>query len=428
MTRKLLIVLIFLATYSGLAHTAEQLYSSQPPITPDLAASGAWPVGVRALSIVHRDQLDARDFRTLANRELVLEVWYPAEPAADAPYATYENVTRLHKTFSLQGEAYRAAPPVAGTRFPLVVLSHGYTGYRTIMFYLAEHLASHGYVVASIDHTDSTNAEIDFANSGGSGFASTLLNRARDQQYVLDALAALDTPLANSINTDTSAVIGYSMGGYGALNTVGGCYDYSQQKLEAFGFPAAAAAPLVAVYNSCNAGRESVDPRWKAMVAFSPWGQEQRLHKVSGIRVPSLFVAGSHDDISGFSNGIAALFEESGADFKYMMVYENARHNIAAHPAPAIAYETEADLGHYVEPSWHTEQLNRINEHMTLAFLDCHLKSLEAGCNYLPVRDDIAQNRGADGSLSDSWPGFRDRWGLGVRFYRGNKAAEAVDK
>ena len=96
--------------------------------------------------------------------------------------------------FALQGNATRDAEVnnLTGQPFPLVVLSHGYTGYRTIMFYLAEHLASHGYIVAALDHTDSTNAEVDIVNAPFSGFFSTLLNRSRDQQFALDYFTNTD--------------------------------------------------------------------------------------------------------------------------------------------------------------------------------------------------------------------------------------------
>ena len=115
--------------------------------------------------------------------------------------------------FSLAANAYRDALESTGSAFPLVVLSHGYTGYRTIMFYLGEHLASHGYVVVGIDHTDSTTAEIDFKNGSFAGFPSTLINRARDQQFVLDYFSQSSSPLAGIIDNSHAAVIGYSMGG-----------------------------------------------------------------------------------------------------------------------------------------------------------------------------------------------------------------------
>ena len=82
----------------------------------------------------------------MIDRKLTLEVWYPAVAGA-GKLATYDDVTRLHKPFSIQGAALRDATALKEGQFPLVVLSHGYTGYRTIMFYLGEHLASHGGVL-----------------------------------------------------------------------------------------------------------------------------------------------------------------------------------------------------------------------------------------------------------------------------------------
>jgi hypothetical protein len=269
-----------------------------------------------------------------------------------------------------------------------------------------------------IDHTDSTTSEVDFTNAPFAGFPSTLINRARDQQFVLDHFTSTKSDLAKVVDTDHASVIGYSMGGYGAVNTVGGCYNFNQQGLQALGFPEPAAKALVPVFNICNAGQAKVDSRWKAMVAYAPWGQEQNLHKLHAMQVPSLYVTGSLDDVSGYELGVKKLFEQSAAKDSFMLVYENARHNIAPHPAPGIAYAADADLGHYYEPSWSSETLNRINQHMTLAFLDCYVKQQATSCDYLPKRENATQSKQADGRLSEPWPGFANRWGVGMKFIR----------
>lgn len=419
MTRREMVLLVGTLLISGVApQAAEQLYTSQPALTPTLANAGDHAVGVRTMTIENPGQLDANDLPNLITRRLVLEVWYPAADTSGTSRAEYRDVTRLHKPFTLQGAAWRDATPAADESFPLVVLSHGYTGYRTIMYYLGEHLASHGYVVASIDHPNSTNAAIDFRNDRGAGFANTLLHRARDQQFVLDTFAQLDSPVAASADAERASVIGYSMGGYGAVNVVGGCYRYTRESVLSFGVPEEAADALVPVYSGCNAWRDAADPRWRAMVAFAPWGQTRGVHDLAGVEVPSLFIAGEEDDISGFANGVRQLFEQTGAESKYLLVYEGARHNVAPHPAPAVAYEEADDLGHYAEPAWSVEQLNRVNKHIVLAFLDCHVKNVGQHCAFLPQTETATQSRGSDGQLSDPWPGFGDRWATGMRFYR----------
>ncbi|WP_339723410.1 acetylhydrolase [uncultured Paraglaciecola sp.] len=400
------------------ADNAQQLYTSQPDVTPELGQRGSYSVGVRTIQATNPNQLSAKDYQSLEDRTLTLEVWYPAVTQGTDVLATYENVTRTHKTFVLQGDSVRDAKTNTEKTYPLVVLSHGYTGYRTIMFYLGEHLASHGYIVVGIDHTDSTTGEVDFEKAPFSGFPSTLINRARDQQFVLDYFSSSSSDLAKIADTDNASVIGYSMGGFGAVNTVGGCYNFNQQGLQAFGFPELAAKALVPVFNICNAGRKQVDSRWKAMVAYAPWGQEQNLHQSAAIKVPSLYVSGSLDDVSGYEKGVKKLFEQSAAKDSFMLVYENARHNIAPHPAPEIAYAADADLGHYYEPTWSSETLNRVNQHMTLAFLDCYVKKQASSCGYLPKRENATQSKTSEGKLTDPWPGFANRWGVGMKFMR----------
>ncbi|MEH6518136.1 MAG: acetylhydrolase [Halioglobus sp.] len=403
---------------SGIVLGAEQLYTAQPSVTPELANPGEYPVGVSTITIGGDAGSESNE------RRLVLEVWYPAASTDDqaVPLATYKNVTRSHREFELQGTSFRDVEARRSPQgYPLIVVSHGYTGYRTIMFYLGEHLASHGYVVAAIDHTDSTNAEVDMVNAPGAGFISTLLNRAKDQQLTLQHFADSNSPIAAITDTEHAAVIGYSMGGYGAINTVGACYQFTSESLIPLGANAEQAAALMPMLNFCNAGQEQVDPRWRAMIAISPWGGELNLHSpesMAKISTPSLYIVGDQDDISGFEHGVKKLFEQSGAAQSYLMVYENARHNVAAHPAPTTAFGSDLDIGHHFEPSWDLETINRVNRHMSLAFLNCYVKDSAAACDYLPKREDITQKKGADQKLTPAWPGFQERWGTGIRFHR----------
>jgi predicted dienelactone hydrolase len=81
---------------------------------------------------------------------------------------------------TLVGQAMRDAAPLAGAEaLPLVIISHGYPGNRFLLSHLAENIASKGYVVASIDHTDSTYRS-------RAAFGSTLVNRSLDQIFVLE--------------------------------------------------------------------------------------------------------------------------------------------------------------------------------------------------------------------------------------------------
>lgn len=402
------------------AQNIELLYSSQPSVTPALAVNGQFDVGVRTIKAVNPTQLNTDDFISIADRSLTLEAWYPAIAKKDSELAVYRDQTRSGKQFALQGNAYRNATINHEEKYPLVVISHGYTGYRTMMFYLGEHLASHGYVVVGIDHTDSTNKDINFGNNPSAGFASTLFNRALDQQFVLNYFSS-NKPLGTAIDTNLAGLIGYSMGGYGGLNTFGACFDFTDKKLARFGFNDSQIEHVKPLLNYCSAKRNNSDSRWQAGILYAPWGGELNIHttdSLANITAPILFITGDQDDVSGFENGTKKLFQQSNNQDKFLMVYENARHNIAAHPTPTAAFTNDLDIGHYFEPSWNIETINRINKHINLAFLNCYLKAEKQDCEFLPESDNITQTKQVDNSFSKAWPGFANRWGTGVRFYR----------
>ncbi|WP_420011732.1 alpha/beta hydrolase family protein [Tateyamaria sp.] len=184
------------------------------PDAPELAAYGAFSVGVQTLDVTIPDSVDVlgvegKDVPRF-DRPLTLEVWYPAAEGT-VPGGSYRALIRDGATeVTLTGQAVRDAEPATGTRFPLIVISHGYPGNRYLMAHLGENLASKGYVTVSIDHTDSTYSD-------QAAFGSTLFNRPLDQAFVVDHMAGMTGPLGDIVNADQTGVIGYSMGGYGAL-------------------------------------------------------------------------------------------------------------------------------------------------------------------------------------------------------------------
>lgn len=404
--------------------SAEQLYPAlSAEVLPALSARGSYPVGVSTLTITNPAQLDLNT-QSLQDRQLRLEVWYPARQAA--ALTSYQNQSRSGVPFSIQANASRDSAIDQSSKFPLVVLSHGYTGYRTIMFYLGEHLASHGYIVAAIDHTDSTNAEVDMKKAPFAGFVSTLFNRSRDQQFVLAHLRSSNTFLQPQLDGTKAAVIGYSMGGFGAVNTVGGCYDFSAASTAAFtgSKDEKQINQLQQLLNTCAGGQApaqmKVDPAWKAAIALAPWGGQHQLFAAPAlqqIKVPMLYIAGDQDDISGY-DGIRWLFQHSGSKDKYLLTYQQARHNIAPHPAPQATSSNELDLGHYYEPAWSNRTLNEINKHFALAMLDCHVKAVASQCRYLQLPASPTSKDASGKELG--FTGFAPRYATGLLWQQGS--------
>lgn len=261
---------------------SEQAFSVPSADAPELAPRGTFAVGVRTVEIKNPAQPDILNFdkasgrAPLYDRPLTVEVWYPAIiPSGKEERTTYEMpmpgipaTTPSQKTFAILGKALRDAPPVTG-KFPLVVVSHGYPGSRVFLSYLTENLASKGYIVASIDHTDSVLGAV-------KPFPSTLLNRASDQLFTVGAIEEMSKQSGNFLSgmvDDTRvAIIGYSMGGYGALASAGA--GYSKKGM---------AAGIVAggYLDDWTAGNPKYAAKLrsevKAVVAIAPWGAQPPL-------------------------------------------------------------------------------------------------------------------------------------------------------
>jgi predicted dienelactone hydrolase len=427
----------------GAAQATENRIDGVRPDAPELAAYGASPIGVRTLRLVHRGQMDilqakAGEPTPVYDRPLTVEVWYPSMPHPAQPAKSadglepgqYRTVTRDPRlTVIIRGKALRdAVPATQAGPYPLVIISHGYPGNRYLLSPLAENLASKGYVVASIDHTDSTYSD-------QAAFASTLLNRPLDQLFVLNEMERLNAgdtsdaaggALKGLVRTSTTALIGYSMGGYGVLNAVGG------------GFTAASTRLPIAPPNGVLARRQAgtpeylatLDPRIKAAIAIAPWGWNAGFWDaagLAGVRTPILFIAGSIDDVSGYAPGVRNLFEGSVNAPRHLLTFENANHNAGAPmPAPAQTWARAPHMPtpaamHYMDPVWDSVRMNNITQHFATAFLGRHLRNDASMDAYLKLveyaRDGkwSAEPSGALRADHTFWKGFQRRQAAGLR-------------
>ncbi|SHI67247.1 alpha/beta hydrolase family protein [Wenxinia saemankumensis] len=392
------------------------------PDAPELAHPGPYAVGVTTMDFVRSGVPDVRRATATSqptyDRPLTVEVWYPAADGTTGG-GTYETVLRDGETpVTLSGSAVREAAPMGGETFPLVIVSHGYPGNRFLMSPLAETLASRGYVVASIDHTDST-----YSDQGA--FGSTLLNRPRDQLFVLDAMAGLSDGIGEITDGDTAAVVGYSMGGYGALIFAGAGVTEASTTFDY----APPGGLLAANQAGTEARAELDDPRLKAAVAFAPWGNNAGFFDaegLAGIDIPLLLIAGSADDVSGYE-AIRGIFDSTTGTDRALLTFENANHNAGAPmPAPAESWAWSETLGwppfeHYADPVWDSVRMNNIAAHFVSAFLDRELKGAETDLylDLVPVAADGVWSVTEDGLRTGAhtyWLGFPERTAAGLRF------------
>ncbi|MBD2842890.1 alpha/beta hydrolase family protein [Erythrobacter rubeus] len=416
---------------------APTIHEGAPGEMPELGRYGEFAVGTQEVEFALPDRVTFTKAGMVTGstepeeRSLKVRLYYPAEVAGSEEQVRYSHTfdppNMEPVTLDYSGRAFVRAPAKgeAGS-LPLVVMSHGFNGWSTQFSNLAEHIASRGYVVASIDHADrKLEGVTDFVHS----FSTVLASRSLDQRQVIaQILAKTDSEAAGPytlIDSDRIALIGYSMGGYGAIATAGGDYDYDSGTFSTV--PGDALTPVRA------AAKE--DAQIDALVAFAPWGggPDNRVwseETLSAVKAPTLIVAGNQDDVSDYENGIRWIFESmTGAD-RHMLVFREARHNIVGN-----AFEQSQDVPFQAiefvnEPVWRQDRINGINQHFVAAFLDLHLKRDGGKAAYLDVPTEnsndsqweTAFGEQLNGKLAGDdeaqhWRGFQRRWALGLEMY-----------
>lgn len=373
---------------------------------------------------------------TLDARSVGVRIWYPAMRAGSPPPIAY------HHTHALPGQAPIAiaetgiavadAPPETSRKYPLVVISHGYGGWAEHFSQLGEALASRGYVVASIDHRDQAFSD---AASFAKSFGTVLLTRPSDQQRVLQALLSgkLAGPaIAARIDTSSVGLIGYSMGGYGALVSAGAAVDPG----------APAFAPISSgLRGTMPAPNPMLASKIKAVVALAPWGGQPDAAvwskaALAELKTPLLFICGDGDDVADFKQGVERLFEQSRGSSRYLLVYREAAHNIAGNALSLPADATFAAIESLTDPVWRKERIEAINEHFIVAFLDRELKGDTSKSAYMDLPTVLSdegrwpsrfgQQWGGQVAGDDQpeyWRGFQRRWARGLEMHH-KKAGE----
>ena len=198
---------------------------------------------------------------------------------------------------------------------PLVVFSHGYGSIRTDLKYLAEHLASHGYVVAALEHPGSNFA----ANTGKNSLkAQEFIARPQDISFVIDELAkigqnpATDNQLQGKLATNNVMVVGYSFGGTTALALAGGEFQIGslRQKCEERGNKLNSLQSFLCVAKDLPEDSYQLrDERVKKIVALTPatswlFGETG----ITKVQVPTLMFTGSTDNVTPtFSEHISSF-------------------------------------------------------------------------------------------------------------------------
>lgn len=367
-------------------------YSSSPSIKLSYASRGMHLVGMR----------------NLETDGLAITVWYPAsdssnneatisyryelkmgDPLGTVSFATYEGQAIRDLEYDLSAGPY-----------PLVILSPGFSFGVSTYAWLAEHLASYGFVVIAPEHQE----HLDPANE----LWRSAIERPQD---VLRVLAYVDEQTAAGgvfdglINAERVAVIGHSYGGYTSLAAAGARINTTEfkshcEEASTSNHPAAWLCDELPPHlddMADLAGLESTpdglwpawtDPRIAAIVPMAGdaffFGHEG----LAQINVPIMAIGGTNDNDAPYEWGTYPAYKYSSGEREVLISLTDAEHMIFTAPCEKIPFYLKLFSREFCsDTGWDRNYAHELVSHFTAAFLLTELKQDSAASDALNPND-----------------------------------------
>lgn len=207
------------------------------------APTGPYPVGTQTRHLVDESRGDRFSDRPGRRRELMIQIWYPADVSSSGQVAPYRERTittlkNAHFALVKSHSMLQARLSPSQERYPVLLYTPSWSGIRTECTVQVEELASHGYVVVGIDHPYSSSVvalpdgriarrkfvgDEDYSSSAAvDAFVRTadqqVKLRAQDATFVLDTLEHLhgsdpEELLTGRLDLARVGIFGFSLGG-----------------------------------------------------------------------------------------------------------------------------------------------------------------------------------------------------------------------
>jgi len=282
------------------------------PVTNMEKASGPYEVGTMTYDLFDKQRVELYGDRVGEERKFRIQLWYPAdsleglnkvpwnEDGVIVPRGLMQSFKMpyfiMDHTALILSNSYGNAPLLKTDEpMPVVIMSHGWTGFRNLHTDIAELLASYGYMVVGVDHSygsvgmvfengdevmNDPNALPERGTSGSFDTDAKALvhTYAEDSRRVLDHLQALNS---GDVSNDLSDFGDSLM----SINPMVFTNKINLNQIGAFGHSTGGGG-LVEL--------SLTDNRVKAVVGMDPWVEPIGESMLSlGMKVPTMFFRSS---------------------------------------------------------------------------------------------------------------------------------------
>ncbi len=209
--------------------------------------TGPFEVGMTSMHLIDESRSESSLSKQEA-REIMIQIWYPGEVTDDNqdiqyeafPYeewsGTMEFIFSVPRSFFkyLKYTESNSIKDIAvsdqGNKYPILVFSHGFGSTRMQSYSQMEELASHGYFVVSIDHTNDAgytkfpdgrevmNRADAYSYSFNIEDEKDVKTRSKDVSFVVDQLTKINKQdpqglFTGKMDIDRIGIFGHSYGG-----------------------------------------------------------------------------------------------------------------------------------------------------------------------------------------------------------------------
>lgn len=255
--------------------------SMLPELPWNIREPGHYRVGYKPVEIIYQTRVESEQ------RTIRLAIWYPTLDT--------EGIDARYFDLIVRRGIFHGASAAHKETMPVLVFSHGHSGFAEQSHFLTEYFASHGWIVVAPDHVGNTMADTPERDD-----LSTAGVRPQDVSAALDALYELpQSHPVHGLASQTDIVIsGHSFGGYTTLAVAGTTFIVEEIQETCSQDPESTPFCHMNTPEQAELFKEGfLDPRARAAIVMTPVGFEVFQDGLQNVAIPALVITSREDKI-----------------------------------------------------------------------------------------------------------------------------------